>query len=119
MATLDAIQFCGGKPADFLDVGGGAPSEKTAVALRIVLSDPNVRVLFINIMGGITRCDEVARGILEAQEKVGVKVPMVIRLVGTNEEEGRRILTDAGIHVLDSMEEAAQRAVELAKEGGA
>ena len=119
MATLDAIQYYAGKPANFLDVGGGAPSEKTAVALRVVLSDPNVRVLFINIMGGITRCDEVARGILEAQEKVGVKVPMVIRLVGTNEEEGKRILTDAGIHVLDSMDEAAQRAVELAKDGGA
>ncbi len=117
MATLDAIQYCGGKPANFLDVGGGAPSEKTAVALRIVLSDPNVKVLFINIMGGITRCDEVARGILEAQEKVEVKVPMVIRLVGTNEEEGRRILTDAGIHVLDSMEEAAERAVEIVTGG--
>lgn len=117
MATLDAIQYYGGKPANFLDVGGGAPSEKTAVALKIVLSDPKVKVLFINIMGGITRCDEVARGVLEAQEKVGVKIPMVIRLVGTNEEEGRRILTDAGIHVLDSMDEAAQRAVEMMKGG--
>lgn len=117
MATLDAIQYYGGKPANFLDVGGGAPSEKTAVALKIVLSDPKVKVLFINIMGGITRCDEVARGVLEAQEKVGVKIPMVIRLVGTNEEEGRRILTDAGIHVLDSMDEAAQRAVEIVKGG--
>ncbi len=117
MATLDAIQYSGGKPANFLDVGGGAPSEKTAAALRIVLSDPNVKVLFINIMGGITRCDEVALGILEAQRKVGVKVPMVIRLVGTNEEEGRRILTDAGIHVLDSMEEAAERAVRIVTGG--
>jgi succinyl-CoA synthetase beta subunit len=118
MATLDAIQYYGGKPANFLDVGGGAPSDKTAVALRIVLSDPNVKVLFINIMGGITRCDEVARGVLEAREKVGVKIPMVIRLVGTNEEEGRRILTRAGIHVLDSMEEAARRAVEMIDQGG-
>ena len=117
MATLDTIQYYGGKPANFLDVGGGAPSEKTALALKIVLSDPNVRALFINILGGITRCDEVARGILEAKEKVGVTKPMVIRLVGTNEEEGKRILTNAGIHVLESMEEAAQRAVEISKQG--
>jgi succinyl-CoA synthetase beta subunit len=88
------------------------------LALKIVLSDPNVRALFINILGGITRCDEVARGILEAKERVGVTKPMVIRLVGTNEEEGKRILTDAGIHVLESMEEAAQRAVEISKQGG-
>jgi succinyl-CoA synthetase beta subunit len=119
MATLDTIQYYGGKPANFLDVGGGAPSEKTALALKIVLSDPKVRVLFINILGGITRCDEVAKGILEAKEKVGVTKPMVIRLVGTNEEEGKRILTEAGIHVLESMEEAAQQAVEISKEGGA
>jgi len=100
MATLDTIRYFGGKPANFLDVGGGAPSDKIAAALRIVLSDPNVEVLFINILGGITRCDEVARGILEAKKAVGVAKPMVIRLVGTNEEEGKRILTEAGIHVL-------------------
>jgi succinyl-CoA synthetase beta subunit len=119
MATLDTIQYYGGKPANFLDVGGGAPAEKTAVALKIVLSDPNVKVLFINILGGITRCDEVARGILEAREKAGVTKPMVIRLVGTNEDEGKRILIEAGIHVLESMEEAAQRAVEISRQGGA
>jgi succinyl-CoA synthetase beta subunit len=118
MATLDTIQYYGGKPANFLDVGGGAPSEKIATALKIVLSDPNVKTLFINILGGITRCDDVARGILEAKEKVGVAKPMVIRLVGTNEEEGKRILTEAGIHVLESMEEAAQQAVEIAEHGG-
>lgn len=118
MATLDTIQLYGGKPANFLDVGGGAPSEKTALALKIVLSDPRVKTLFINILGGITRCDEVAKGILEAKKKVGVTAPMVIRLVGTNEEEGKRILTEAGIHVLESMEEAAKRAVELSKQGG-
>jgi succinyl-CoA synthetase beta subunit len=116
MATLDTIQYYGGKPANFLDVGGGAPSEKTATALKIVLSDPNVKALFINILGGITRCDEVAKGILEAKEKLGVTIPMVIRLVGTNEEEGKRILTEAGIHVLESMEEAAQRVVQITKE---
>jgi succinyl-CoA synthetase beta subunit len=118
MATLDTIQYYGGKPANFLDVGGGAPSEKTALALKIVLSDPNVKTLFINILGGITRCDEVAKGILEAKQKVGVTKPMVIRLVGTNEEEGKRILKEAAISVLESMEEAAQKAVEISKHGG-
>jgi succinyl-CoA synthetase beta subunit len=118
MATLDIIQYYSGKPANFLDIGGGAPSEKTAIALQIVLSDPNVKALFINILGGITRCDEVACGIVEAKEKLGVTKPMVIRLVGTNEEEGKRILTEAGIHVLESMEEAAQRVVEISKRGG-
>ena len=115
MATLDTIQYYGGKPANFLDVGGGATSEKNAVAMKIVLSDPRVKTLFINIMGGITRCDEVAKGVLEAKKKVGITKPMVIRLVGTNEEEGKRILTEAGIPVLESMEEAAQRAVEITK----
>jgi len=116
MATLDTIQLYGGKPANFLDVGGGATSDKIAVALKIVLSDPNVKVLFINILGGITRCDEVAKGILEAKEKVGMTKPMVIRLVGTNEEEGKRILTEAGIFVFESMEEAAHKAVDISKQ---
>jgi succinyl-CoA synthetase beta subunit len=115
MATLDTIQYYGGKPADFLDVGGGATSEKIAASLKIVLSDPNVKALFVNILGGITRCDEVALGILNAKEKVGVTKPVVIRLVGTNEEEGKRILTEAGIHVLESMEEAAQKVVETSR----
>jgi succinyl-CoA synthetase beta subunit len=118
MATLDAIQLQGGRPANFLDVGGGATADMNAIALNIVLSDPNVKVVFINILGGITRCDEVANGILEAKRKFGFTKPMVIRLVGTNEEVGRRLLTDAGIHVLDSMEEAAGKAVELVKTGG-
>jgi succinyl-CoA synthetase beta subunit len=118
MATLDTIQYYGGKPANFLDVGGGAPAEKIATALKIVLSDPKVKTLFINILGGITRCDEVARGILEAEQKIGATKSMVIRLVGTNEAEGKRILTEAGIHVLESMEEAAQRAVEISRRGG-
>jgi len=118
MATLDAIQLCGGRPADFLDVGGGASSDMMAAALDIVLSDPNVKVVFINILGGITRCDEVANGVLEAKKRVGFTKPMVIRLVGTNEEAGRRILTEAGIHVLDSMEEAAKKTVEIVRSGG-
>ncbi|MCK4475023.1 succinate--CoA ligase subunit beta, partial [Candidatus Bathyarchaeota archaeon] len=118
MATLDTIQYYGGKPANFLDVGGGAPSEKIAAALKIVLSDPKVTALFINILGGITRCDEVAKGILDAKEKVRATKPMVIRLVGTNEKQGKRMLTEAGIHVLESMEEAAQKVIEIAKQGG-
>ncbi len=118
MATLDAIQLCGGRPANFLDVGGGASADMVAAALGVVLSDPNVKVVFVNILGGITRCDEVANGILDAKKRVGLDKPMVIRLVGTNEEEGRRILTDAGIHVLDSMEEAAKKAVEIVESGG-
>lgn len=118
MATLDAVQFYGGKPANFLDVGGGASADMMASALNIVLSDPKVGVVFINILGGITRCDEVAKGILEAKRRIGFTKPIVIRLVGTNEEEGRRILTEAGIHFLDSMEEAAMKAVEIAKTGG-
>ncbi len=118
MATLDTIQYYGGNPANFLDVGGGATSEKMAAALNIVLSDPNVIALFINILGGITRCDEVARGILKAKEKTGVTKPVVIRLVGTNEEEGKRMLTEAGIHVLESMEKAAQKVVEISKQEG-
>jgi len=118
MATLDTIQYYGGEPANFLDVGGGAPAERIATALRIVLSDPNVKALFINILGGITRCDEVAKGFLEAKTKVGVTKPAVIRLVGTNEEEGKRILTQAGVHALDSMDEAAQKVVEIVKQGG-
>jgi succinyl-CoA synthetase beta subunit len=118
MATLDTIQYYGGKPANFLDVGGGAPAEKIVTALRIVLSDSKVKALFINILGGITRCDDVAKGILEAEEKIGTTKPMVIRLVGTNEVEGKRILTEAGIHVLESMEEAAQRVIEISYGGG-
>lgn len=118
MATLDMIKLCGGNPANFLDVGGGASSDKMAAALKLVLSDPEVDVVFINVLGGITRCDEIAKGILEAKSRIGYAKPMVIRLVGTNEEEGRRILTETGIHVLDSMEKAAERAVEIAKVGG-
>jgi len=117
MATLDVVQLYGGRPANFLDVGGGASADKMASALNLVLSDPKVEVVFINILGGITRCDEVANGILEAKKRVGFVKPMVIRLVGTNEKEGKKILTKAGIHVLDSMEETAMRAVEMAKSG--
>lgn len=114
MATLDMILDYTGKAANFCDVGGGANEERIASALEIVLANPKVKVLLINIMGGITRCDDVARAILDIQKSMGISKPMVIRLVGTNEEEGRRILTTANIPSLNSMEEAAAKAVEIA-----
>jgi succinyl-CoA synthetase beta subunit len=113
MATLDMILDYKGKPANFCDVGGGASEDRIAAALEIVLANPRVKVLLINIMGGITRCDDVARAILDIQKKMGIMKPMVIRLVGTNEEQGQKILAAANIPSLNSMEEAAAKAVEL------
>jgi succinyl-CoA synthetase beta subunit len=117
MATLDVIRYYGGKPANFLDVGGGAPAERIAVALEFVLSDPDVKALFVNILGGITRCDDVAHGIIKAAHNVAAAKPIVIRLVGTNEKEGKKLLAKAEIPVLDSMKEAADRVVEIVKKG--
>jgi succinyl-CoA synthetase beta subunit len=114
MATLDMILDCRGRPANFCDVGGGASEERIASALEIVLGNPKVKVLLINIMGGITRCDDVARAILDIQTRMGISKPMVIRLVGTNEQEGQRILAAAKIPSVNSMEEAAAKAVQLA-----
>jgi succinyl-CoA synthetase beta subunit len=116
MATLDMVQYYGGKPAVFLDLGGGAPVERVGAALGIVLSDRDVKVVLVNILGGLTRCDDVARAITEAKTRAARLKPFVIRLVGTNEEEGRRILKQSGIAVMDSMEEAAKHVVEIAKE---
>lgn len=113
MATLDMILDYKGTPANFCDVGGGASEERIAAALEIVLANPRVKVLLINIMGGITRCDDVARAILDIQKRMGITKPMVIRLVGTNEKEGQRILAAADIPSLNSMEAAASKAVEL------
>ncbi len=113
MATLDMIIDYKGKPANFCDVGGGASEERITAALEIVLANPKVKVLLINIMGGITRCDDVARAILNIQKKMGITIPMVIRLVGTNEKEGQKILAAANITSLNSMEEAAAKAVSL------
>jgi succinyl-CoA synthetase beta subunit len=115
MATLDMIIDYGGKPANFCDVGGGASDEHTAAALEIVLANPKVKVLFVNILGGITRCDTVARAILDLQNRIGISKPMVIRLVGTNEKEAQRILATAQIPSLDSMEEAGAKAVEIVR----
>lgn len=113
MATMDIIKLFGGEPANFLDIGGGASSEKVGAALRIILNDPNVRVVLLNIFGGITRCDEVARGILSGLKYVDVRVPMVTRLVGTNAEEGHQILAQAKLITANTLVEAAQKAVEL------
>ncbi len=117
MATMDLIQSFGGSPANFLDIGGGAAAEKVAAGLRIILSDPNVKVVLINIFGGITRGDEVARGILNAHKESKSKAPMVVRLVGTNAEEGLRLLTNASFILANTLVEAAQKAVEATREG--
>jgi len=122
MATMDLIYIMGGRPANFLDVGGGASSEVVKKAIETILMDKNVKVIFINIFGGITRCDEVARGIVKALSEMKIDVPIVIRLAGTNEEEGRKILeefmesTGTKLHVALTMEEGAKKAVELARE---
>jgi len=105
----------GGAPANFLDIGGGAQADKVAAALRIILSDPNVKAVLFNIFGGITRCDEVAKGILEALREVPTTVPMVARLVGTNEEEGRALLASANMITAAPLAEAAQKAVRAAR----
>jgi succinyl-CoA synthetase beta subunit len=117
MATMDIIKYCGGNPANFLDIGGGAGAEKVAAALRIILLDSNVKAILFNIFGGITRCDEVARGILTAMAEVKPRVPMVVRLVGTNAEEGQRLLSNARMITAETLFEAAQKAVSAAKGG--
>jgi succinyl-CoA synthetase beta subunit len=118
MSTLDLVQLAGGSAANFLDVGGGASGEQIAAGLEIVLSDPKVRSVLVNIFGGIVRCDLVAEGILDALTRVDLKVPMVVRLDGTNAPAGRKILEDAnppGVESVPTMWEAAQRAVERAR----
>jgi succinyl-CoA synthetase beta subunit len=115
MATLDVINLYGGKPANFLDMGGGAPPRRIAAAFKIILSNPKVKVLLVNILGGITLCDEVAQGIIQARQQLRTSKPTVVRLVGTNETEGKRILSQESLPFFDSIEEAALTAVELAK----
>jgi succinyl-CoA synthetase beta subunit len=117
MTSMDVIKLFGGEPANFLDIGGGAGSEKVAAAMRIILTDPNVKAVLFNIFGGITRCDEVARGILTAMAEVKPKVPMVVRLVGTNAEEGRKLLENAKMITAQTLADAAKKAVAAAKKG--
>jgi succinyl-CoA synthetase beta subunit len=120
MSTLDLVEQAGGTAANFLDAGGGAGADLMATSLEVILSDPDVRSVLVNIFGGITRCDLVAQGILEALGRVDAKVPIVVRLDGTNAEEGRKMLTDSGherIVTASTMQEAAKRAADLANEG--
>ncbi|MDH4102542.1 MAG: ADP-forming succinate--CoA ligase subunit beta [Thermoleophilia bacterium] len=117
MSSVDVVTFVGGAPANFCDLGGGGDAQGVVDALGVITSDPQVRALFFNIFGGITRCDEVARGILQAVEQMGISYPIVVRLDGTNAEDGRRILTEAALpnlHAEATMLEGARRAVELA-----
>ncbi len=115
MATMDLIKYFGGAPANFLDVGGSSNPEKVLSALRIITRNPAVRAILINIFGGITRCDDIARGILMAQEKLSISVPLVIRLIGTNETEGRALLSEAGIQAFEDLTEAVKAVVARAK----
>ncbi len=120
MATMDLIKLAGGEPANFLDVGGGAKTETVEQGFRIILSDTNVKAILINIFGGIVRCDRVAMGVVEAAKKVGVNVPVVIRLEGTNAEEGARILKESGLNfiVANGFKDAAEKVVNVLKELG-
>ena len=120
MATMDLIKLAGGEPANFLDVGGGAKTETVEQGFRIILSDPNVKAILINIFGGIVRCDRVAMGVVEAAKKVGVNVPVVVRLEGTNAEEGARILKESGLNfiVANGFKDAAEKVVGVLNELG-
>ena len=117
MTTMDLVKLAGGEPANFLDIGGGAKADKVTAAFRIILDDPNVKAILINIFGGITRGDEVARGIVEARANLQREVPMVVRIVGTNAEEAKPILAEANLITADSLDDAAAKAVAAA--GGA
>jgi len=116
MATMDIIKLAGGEPANFLDVGGGASQERVEAAFRILLADENVQAVLINIFGGIVRCDMVARGVVEAAKKLSIKVPVVVRLEGTNVEEGQRVIKESGLNftVANGMKDAAEKVVALA-----
>ena len=115
MATMDMIKMYGGEPANFLDIGGSSNPQKVIDAMNLILSDENVKVVMINIFGGITRCDDVARGLLAALEQLTVNVPIVVRLSGTNAKEGLEILHGTNLQVVESMTEAAKKAIELSK----
>jgi len=116
MATMDIIKLSGGEPANFLDVGGGATAERVAEAFKIICSDPNVKAILVNIFGGIVRCDLIATGIIEAVKQVGVKVPVVARLEGTNVEEGKRLLAESGLSITsaEDLGDAARKVVAAA-----
>ena len=120
MATLDMIEVCGGRPANFLDAGGGADKEKIAEAFKLILRDEKVKAILVNIFGGIVRCDLIAEGVVAAAAELGVTVPLVVRLQGTRAEEGRRILGASGLDITpaETLQEAGERAVAAASSGG-
>ncbi len=119
MATMDTIKEVGGEPANFLDVGGGATEENVTAAFKIITKDPNVRGIFVNIFGGIMRGDTIANGVVAAVKQVGLEVPLVVRLEGTNAELGKKIIDESGLNVISAsdMKDGARKIVELA--GGA
>ncbi len=119
MTTMDLVKRAGGEPANFLDIGGGAKAETVAAAMRLILADPRVQVILVNIFGGITRGDEVARGLVEARAQQAREVPMVVRIVGTNAEAASRILHEASFQTAESLEAAAEQAVAAARRVGA
>ncbi|MCW1926921.1 ADP-forming succinate--CoA ligase subunit beta [Bhargavaea beijingensis] len=115
MSTMDTINFYGGKPANFLDVGGGATAEKVTEAFKIILSDENVKGIFVNIFGGIMKCDIIAEGVIQATKQLGLEMPLVVRLEGTNVDAGKKLLNESGLNITaaDSMADGAQKIVEL------
>jgi succinyl-CoA synthetase beta subunit len=117
MATLDMIQVCGGSPANFLDAGGGADKEKVKEAFKLILRDPNVKAILVNIFGGIVRCDLIAEGVVAAADELSVGVPLVVRLQGTNAEQGRKILAESNLDITpaETLGEAGQKAVAAAQ----
>jgi succinyl-CoA synthetase beta subunit len=117
MATMDIIKLCGGEPANFLDVGGGATKERVSQAFKIILSDSRVRGVLINIFGGIMRCDVLAQGVVDAARELSVNIPLVVRMQGTNVELGRKILADSGLPIIsaETMAEAAEKIVQAVK----
>ena len=117
MATMDLIKIAGAEPANFLDVGGGASAEMVESGFRIILSDPSVKGILINIFGGILRCDVLAEGVVQAARKTGINVPVVIRMEGTNVEEGRKILADSGLNLITAVDlkDAADKIAEIVK----
>jgi malate-CoA ligase subunit beta len=114
MATMDMIKLAGGEPANFLDVGGGASPERTEKAFRLVLADENIKAMLVNIFAGINRCDWIAEGVVHAVQKLDMKIPLIVRLSGTNVEEGRRIIAESGLPIItaDTLAEAAEKAVQ-------
>ena len=115
MATMDLVKNYGGEPANFLDIGGSSNPEKVITAIEIILRDPNVKSIFINIFGGITRCDDVAKGLVAAFKQMDLKLPVVVRLTGTNEKLGREILSELNLETATTMDDGVKRAIELAQ----